>query len=119
MLHLNMNGCPNLKLFPVGITKLACLHTLKGVTLRRSTTGNAKTLQLRHLKELIGLEHLLTIYREDLVTESTTGDEVLDESSSKDGTFGRLTNMRTLSFKNQSGRILRLPEDMNRMERLE
>lgn len=108
MLHLNLDNIWADD-YPVGISKLIYLQTLKGV---RFTVGNAtasaNALQLRDLKGLTHLQHL------SLTLDTATYEYRMED----EGTFRGMTKMRTLNVLCR-GEVLHLPNDMEAMERLE
>lgn len=109
MLHLNVKGCKNLKTLPDGISKLIYLRTLKRALV--SSTATTPDLKWTDLRGLIRLQSL-----------SVTLIDAASESPGLEGTFGGLTDMRTLSFRNtiNSARgLLQLPDDTRSMQRLE
>lgn len=116
MLHLNVKGCKNLKTLPAGISKLIYLRTLKGASVVKSDQLTAATapLQWTDLKRLTRLQSLSVAID---AQSSSQGEGRID----LEGTFGGLTNMRTLCFRNMNSAcgLLHLPNDTQRMERLE
>ena len=54
MLYLNVKSCKALQCFPVGVSKLHHLQTLK----LKGTLDDANAFQLRYLKELTLLQNL-------------------------------------------------------------
>jgi hypothetical protein len=119
MLHLNVKRCKNLKSLPGGISKLIYLRTLKGALVfkRESKAPNA-ALQWTDLKGLTRLQDLSITVTIDVQSSSSESE---GEGIDLEGTFGGMTNMRSLSFGNtkSSCGLLCLPKDMEQMERLE
>lgn len=128
MLHLNMNYCFKIELFPVGISHLTSLqtlegvvvslHTLKGVVVggRKISSGHGNALKFTDLKGLRLLQHLsLTIAKVDDALSSSSNGIQLEE-----GIFGGMTKMRSLDLRNDDEtRFLHLPKDMEVMQGLE
>jgi len=125
MLHLNMKYSIEIELFPVGISHLTSLQTLKGVVVslhtlkgvvvggRKISPGHGNALKFTDLKGLRLLQHL-----------SLTIAEVDDALSSgiqlEEGIFGGMKKMRSLHLRNDDEtRFLHLPKDMEVMEGLE
>lgn len=120
MLHLNVKGCKNLKTLPAGISKLIYLRTLKGASVVKIDQLTAATapLQWADLKRLTRLQSLsVAIDAQSSSSSKSQGEGRID----LEGTFGGLTNMRTLCFRNSNSAcgLLHLPEDTQRMEGLE
>lgn len=121
MLHLNVKGCKSLKSLPAGVSKLIYLRTLKGASVVKSDQLTAATVSLQwtDLKRLTRLQSLsVTI---DAQSSSSSSESQGEGRIDLEGTFGGLTNMRTLCFRNSNSAcgLLHLPEDTQRMEGLE
>jgi hypothetical protein len=108
----------SLKLFPVGISHLASLQTLKGVVVggRKISSGHGNALKFTDLKGLRLLQHLsLRIAKVDDALSSSSNGIQLEE-----GIFGGMTKMRSLDLRNDDEtRFLHLPKDMEVMQGLE
>jgi Leucine-rich repeat (LRR) protein len=118
MLHLNFELCDGLEYYPVGISKLIYLQTLKGVRITVGNAASAKALQLRDLKGLTLLQHLSL-----MIESNQSGDHQVED----EGTFRGMIKMRTLYVQYHGSGVryrgsvgsLYLPTDMEAMERLE
>jgi hypothetical protein len=116
-----MEKSDDIELFPVGISQLTSLHTLKGVVVGRR--GNDNGLKLTDLKGLTLLQHLsLTIASIDDALSSSSKGIQLEEGVIKveEEIFKGMTKMQILDFRNvDETRFLNLPEDMKLMQGLE
>lgn len=124
MLHLNVKGCKNLKTLPAGISKLIYLRTLKGARVRHeSSTATTPDLKWTDLRGLIRLQRLsVTLIDPQYPSASASQSPGSEGRNGLEGTFGGLTDMRTIYFRNtinSDGCLLHLPDDTQRMERLE
>jgi Leucine-rich repeat (LRR) protein len=119
-----MENSGNIELFPVGISHLTSLQTLKGVVVslhtlkgvvvggRKISSGHGNALKFTDLKGLRLLQHLsLTIENVD--------DALSSGIQLEEGIFGGMTKMRSLDMEVKGPRFLHLPKDMEVMKGLE